>query len=76
MTSEPITRIRFLAAVAVLGGGLTLTACSSDSSDSSDGPGTPPGRHRRVQAGRHRRPAGHQGRGTRPVPRPTGRQDP
>ena len=32
MTSESITRIRFLAAVAVLGGGLTLTACSSDSS--------------------------------------------
>src|SRR5690349_19507531 len=33
MTSEPITRIRFLAAVVVVvGGGLTLTACSSDSS--------------------------------------------
>ena len=39
MTSEPMARIRFLAAVAILGGGLTLTACSSDSSDSSDGPG-------------------------------------
>jgi hypothetical protein len=32
MTSETITRIRFLAAVAVLGGGLSLTACSSSSS--------------------------------------------
>ncbi len=35
MTCEPITRIRFLAAVAILGGGLTLTACSSDSSGGS-----------------------------------------
>src|SRR5689334_3687930 len=32
MTSEPITSIRCLIAVAVLGAGLTLTACSSDSS--------------------------------------------
>src|SRR5262249_25609995 len=32
MTLEPIMRIRTLAAVAVLGGGLALTACSSDSS--------------------------------------------
>jgi hypothetical protein len=39
MTSEPMARVRFLAAVAILGGALTLTACSSDSSDSSDGPG-------------------------------------
>lgn len=36
MTSELMAGIRFLAAVAILGGGLTLTACSSDS---SDGPG-------------------------------------
>ena len=33
MTSGPTSRIRALAAVAVLGGGLALTACSSDSSD-------------------------------------------
>jgi len=39
MTSEPMARVRFLAAVAIMGGALTLTACSSDSSDSSDGPG-------------------------------------
>jgi|SRR3954447_7106023 hypothetical protein len=32
MTNLTTTRIRTLAAVAVLGGGLTLTACSSDSS--------------------------------------------
>jgi hypothetical protein len=35
MTSAPTMRIRTIAAVAVLGGGLTLTACSS--SDSSGG---------------------------------------
>jgi hypothetical protein len=32
MTSEPISRIRALAAVTMLGAGLTLTACSSSSS--------------------------------------------
>jgi hypothetical protein len=36
MTNEPILRFRTIAAVAILGGGLTLTACSSDSSDAGD----------------------------------------
>lgn len=35
MTSAPMMRIRTAAAVAVLGGGLTLTACGSDSSSGS-----------------------------------------
>ena len=32
MTSEPTSRVRTIAAVVILGGGLTLTACSSSSS--------------------------------------------
>jgi hypothetical protein len=43
MSSGSITRIRFLAAVAVLGGGLTLTACSTDTTSGAGDTAAVPG---------------------------------